>query len=292
MGGLVIAAAAADAAHAVNGAAGDRIVGTFLSAPALAVFVPGLANKLLAPFAGPVNRIPGARGIVKANAIPVAQLTRDEEEQKRYSEDELVCVPRPIPPGRWRACPRFDADLVLTGVALLYLVIWCAFAFRVCSSYLCGHFLCRHSLTSFGLGGDLIHQGSAIAVKMSRPEASNLVLNRLPLLIVYGGAESVVDPAGGPRLLEALKNEESKVVTIPDSRQYVYSFLYILPSQVHLFVPWVRRHRCRSISPPRKLTTFGCVCCPGRMCSEIFFDLPESREMFHTELSQFCAKCF
>lgn len=81
-----------------------------------------------------------------------------------------------------------------------------------------------HSMTSLGLGGDLINHGTMITSglsEMSEAAASESILNALPLLIVYGGAESVVDPAGGPRLLGVLKNEQAKVVTIPDARQYV-----------------------------------------------------------------------
>lgn len=90
MGGLVIARFVTDPAHPVSSEVRERICGTFLSAPALSVFVPGFVNKMLAPFAKPVNRIPGARSIVKANDIAASTLTRDAQEQKNYEDDELV----------------------------------------------------------------------------------------------------------------------------------------------------------------------------------------------------------
>lgn len=92
MGGLVVAAAISDSDHVVNSDASLRscISGIILSSPALAVHIQGRLNKLLAPWAAVVNRIPGARKITKPNDIPVAALTSDTAVQAAYEADPLV----------------------------------------------------------------------------------------------------------------------------------------------------------------------------------------------------------
>lgn len=88
----MVAAAASDAGHMVNSDAflQSRISGIILSSPALAVQIQGRLNKLLAPWAGTVNRIPGARKVTKPNDIPVAALTSDVVAQAAYEADPLV----------------------------------------------------------------------------------------------------------------------------------------------------------------------------------------------------------
>lgn len=65
LGGLVIAGVAAAEDCPANGAERARIGGVVLSAPALKVHVVGLVNKVIAPVAGLVASIPGARCITK-----------------------------------------------------------------------------------------------------------------------------------------------------------------------------------------------------------------------------------
>lgn len=87
-----MAAAVSDGDHIVNSDAAlqSRISGILLSSPALAVQIQGRLNKLLAPWAATVNRIPGARRITKPNDIPVTALTSDRSAQVAYETDPLV----------------------------------------------------------------------------------------------------------------------------------------------------------------------------------------------------------
>lgn len=144
-----------DAARAVNARADvrDRICGTILSAPALAVRVTGTLNKALAPLAHYVNKLPGAKRVTKSNDIPVTALTRDEDAQRAYSSDSLV-----------------------------------------------------HRLVSFGLAEDLLRAGSHVCRRARADAEQALVVNRVPLLLLYGAEDQVVDARGGEALAAAVRS--------------------------------------------------------------------------------------
>lgn len=86
LGGLVVAGVTSGPDPLVANEMG-ALAGVVLSAPAIEVIVPGIVNKMLAPLAGIVNRIPGARCMTKPAGIPPAHLSHCEEEVKAFVDD-------------------------------------------------------------------------------------------------------------------------------------------------------------------------------------------------------------
>jgi alpha-beta hydrolase superfamily lysophospholipase len=148
-----------------NHLARDRVSCVILSSPALAVVVTGRVNRVLAPLAGIVNKIPGMRMMTKANGIPGSALTSCEEEQKSLLADPLV-----------------------------------------------------HNLVSFGVAEDFLHLGSKLGAALRRDRSRELVANRLPILVVYGEKDPIIDKRGGTLFAEAAEDRGLvKTVVIPNA---------------------------------------------------------------------------
>lgn len=91
LGGLVVAGACAEPDWLEADACG-KIVGIFITSPALDPCIEGTINKVLAPVSGIFASIPGVKGMTKSNGIDPKKLSHDEKAIKAYLDDEMVYV--------------------------------------------------------------------------------------------------------------------------------------------------------------------------------------------------------
>lgn len=76
-----------------------------------------------------------------------------------------------------------------------------------------------HNLVSIGLAADFLTKGSEVIATVCADTESELISSSVPMLIVYGEGDCIVNRDGGQKLIEARPNEESgKIVTIPGAK--------------------------------------------------------------------------